>query len=536
MNVDWGAAMKNRILIITLAILTVGLFVSANILAGEDPDPEVPPPSQQQTAVGRVSVVHGQVSTAHGDAGEWTAATVNTPLVPGDRVSTADHSRAELQLDPATVMRLEERTEARVADLEQNKMQLQLASGLVDFSVLNGAQADVEIDTPNVGVHPLAPGLYRIQVNSDSDTQLIVRRGEAEVLTNQGTTKVEAGQMIQIHGTDDPEYRVVQAPGGDDFDKWSSDRDRQIQSVQASPHSDPSYVGSSDLDTYGQWSEVPDQGWCWTPQVDIGWTPYSVGHWGWEPSWGWTWIGGEPWGWVPYHYGSWFFFGGLWRWRPSLGGWGRGGFFAGNRWGAGARFMPGGGFINGRPHAYAAGFGMHSNFASPGRAAGGPSSFRGSSSSWHGFQRANQSSRWPAAVNGGGHASPQGGQYNWQRYASPSSYSGARQGYTNAPRSYAGGGYAGRSGSSYYGGGSRPPLNLNPQIMRQRAPSGGYNGGGRSYSAPSGNYGGGRGYSAPSGGHTYSAPRSSGGGGGSSHSSGGGGGGHSSGGHGGGRR
>ena len=206
-----------------------------------------------------------------------------------------------------------------MADLEQNKIQIQLASGLVDFSVSKGTQADAEIDTPNMGVHPLSPGIYRIQVNSPTETLLIVRQGEAEVLTNQGSTKVEAGQMIQIHGTDNPEYKVDPAPGGDDFDKWCSDRDRQIQSAQAWQHTDPQYTGSSDLDTYGQWSEVPDYGWCWTPQVDAGWVPYSAGNWGWEPYWGWTWISAEPWGWAPYHYGRWFMYGGSWRWWPARG-------------------------------------------------------------------------------------------------------------------------------------------------------------------------------------------------------------------------
>ncbi len=69
-----------------------------------------------------------------GDAGEWVAGTVNTPVVPGDKVATADRSRAEVQLDFANVMRLAEHTEAKVADLEQNKIQIQLASGLVEFS------------------------------------------------------------------------------------------------------------------------------------------------------------------------------------------------------------------------------------------------------------------------------------------------------------------------------------------------------------------------------------------------------------------
>ena len=534
--------MKNRFYVIAVAVLSMGLFVTANIWAQDGPpmQPQAPPQGQPQAqpSVGRLSVLHGEVSTMHGDAGDWVASTVNTPVVPGDKLATGDRSRAEVQLDPANVMRLDQHTEAQVADLAQGKIQIQLASGLVDFSVYGGTQADVEVDTPNMGVHPLAPGVYRIQVNSASETQLIVRQGEAEVLTNQGSTKVEAGQVINIHGTDNPEYKIDQTSGGDDFDKWCNDRDRQIQTVEAAQsaqpaqHGEPPYVGSSDLDAYGQWSEVPDQGWCWTPQVDAGWVPYTVGRWGWEPYWGWTWISAEPWGWAPYHYGSWFMFGGHWRWRPDRGGMGyRGGYFPGNRWGTlnGGRFG-GGSAMSGRSGANMQSFGARSNSMTR----GGQPGVRGSSNSWQGFGRGSQSGGWSAVGNGSrtgfqGRSAPgtQGGQYNWQRFASPSPYGGGRQGYSSQTRSY--------SGGSYGGGGSRPPLNLNRPIMRQRAPnSGSYGGGGRSYSQSSG---GSRNYSAPSGGggRSYSAPRSSGGGGGG-HSSGGGGG-HSSGGgsHGGGR-
>ncbi len=313
--------MKNRFSLIALAILSMGWFVTSNGRADDQPQPDAQPqaPPQAQTSVGRISVIHGDVTTMRGDGGQWVAGTVNTPVVPGDSVATADRSRAEVQFDFANVMRLDQHTEAKVADLEQNKIQIQLASGLVDFSVSNGAQADAEIDTPNMGVHPLAPGIYRIQVNSPTETLLIVRKGEAEVLTNQGSTKVEAGQIIQIHGADNPEYKIDPAPDGDDFDKWCFDRDRQIASAQAWQHTDQSYTGSSDLDNYGQWEQVPDYGWCWTPQVDAGWVPYSAGNWGYEPYWGWTWISYEPWGWAPYHYGRWFMYGGRWAWWPARG-------------------------------------------------------------------------------------------------------------------------------------------------------------------------------------------------------------------------
>jgi hypothetical protein len=324
--------MKNRLLLITLAILTMGCFIASKVRAQNPPEePQEPQaPQAPQTAVARLSVIHGDVSTMRGDSGEWVAGTVNTPVVPGDKVATADRSRAEVQLDFANIMRLDQRTEAKVADLAQNKIQIQLSSGLVDFSIFKGTEADVEIDTPNMGVHPLAEGLYRVQVNSATETQLTVLRGQAEVLTDQGNTKVEAGQIIFIHGADNPEYRVDQAPGRDDFDKWAGDRDRQITQAQTWQHTDPQYTGANDLDAYGQWEQVPGYDFCWTPQVDMGWAPYRMGRWGYEPYWGWTWISAEPWGWAPYHYGRWFMYGDRWHWWPGRG-------FGGGRpaWGPG---------------------------------------------------------------------------------------------------------------------------------------------------------------------------------------------------------
>jgi len=117
--------MKNRILLIALAILSIGLLITLSGRAQDGP-PEQPqgPPQEQpqaQSVIGRLSVIHGQVSTMHGDGTAWTPATVNTPIVLGDKVSTADRSRAEVQLDPANVIRFDQRTEAQVADLQSNK-------------------------------------------------------------------------------------------------------------------------------------------------------------------------------------------------------------------------------------------------------------------------------------------------------------------------------------------------------------------------------------------------------------------------------
>lgn len=132
--------MKKRILLIALAILSIGILVTVSGRAQED-SPEEPQAQPQEqppasTTVGRLSVVQGQVSTMHGDGTGWSTATVNTPVVLGDKLSTADRSRAEVQLDANNILRMDQHTEAQVADLQATKINIQLASGLVDYSAL----------------------------------------------------------------------------------------------------------------------------------------------------------------------------------------------------------------------------------------------------------------------------------------------------------------------------------------------------------------------------------------------------------------
>jgi hypothetical protein len=341
-------------ILIAALMISIPLFLGTPQVRAQDQPPgpdqpaQAPAPDQPQQGAGRVSFIHGDVSTMRGDSGEWVATIVNAPLVPGDSIATAQRSRAEVQLDYANILRLEQSSEAKLADLERGRIQIQVASGLVSLSVLKGTEAEVEIDTPNMAVHPRGEGTYRIQVNSPSDTQVTVRKGAADVSTQQGSTTVENGQVIYVKGTDNPEYRIDRAAASDEFDQWNRDRDRATEQAESYRYTNRYYTGANDLDQYGNWENVPDYGWCWTPAVDAGWVPYADGRWVWEPYWGWTWVSYEPWGWAPYHYGRWLWYGNSWCWWPgyvtpfyrpiwapayvSFFGFGRG------RWGFGAGF------------------------------------------------------------------------------------------------------------------------------------------------------------------------------------------------------
>jgi hypothetical protein len=308
--------MKRQFLNAVVAAIIFGLMGLGSMKA-QQAGPEQQ--EQPQQGVARVSLINGDVSTQRGDSGDWVAATVNAPVVPGDSVSTGNGARAEIELDYANIVRLDQSTTVKIADLARNHIQIQVSQGLIEFSVFKGTEANVEIDTPNMSVQPAGEGEYRIEVASPTQTRVTVRKGEAQVSTPQGSTTVGTNQMITVQGpTNDAQFRVDPAPGRDEWDQWNSDRDRAILSAQSWSHTNQYYTGSEDLDRYGHWVYVPDYGQVWQPYVeDPGWAPYRVGRWCWEPYWGWTWVSYEPWGWAPYHYGRWFFSGNSWCWWPG---------------------------------------------------------------------------------------------------------------------------------------------------------------------------------------------------------------------------
>ncbi len=310
--------------------------------------------TSENNGVGRVSLIHGDVSTQRGDSGDWSAAQLNAPLMTGDKVSTGDKARAEIQLDYANILRISDHTQANIVNLTRKNIQIQLGHGMANYTVLGNSDADAEIDTPNVAIRSeRRASSFRILVTADDHTEVLVRKGEVEITTPQGGTRVGENQFITIKGNgDQTQYRIGDAPARDDWDQWNSDRDHMIQGSVSRRHTNDYYTGTQDMDGYGQWRDVPDYGSAWFPNEGSDWSPYSEGNWVYEPYWGWTWVPNEPWGWAPYHYGRWFQYGGAWGWWPgpvgypyyrplwapayvSFFGWGGGfGFGFGGGWGS----------------------------------------------------------------------------------------------------------------------------------------------------------------------------------------------------------
>ena len=276
-------------------------------------------PARTDQGVGRVSMIHGDVSTQRGDSGTWSAAVLNQPVVNGDKVSTGVGGRAEVQLDYANILRLGSNAQANIANFTNRYIQIQVSQGLANYSVFGESEAEPEIDTPNVAVHPAhVDGVFRIEVRPDGDSIIIVRKGQAQISTPQGIADIKQGDMATVRGSGaDAKYKITPAPERDDWDRWNSERDHMIHEAASWRNTNKYYVGSEDLDSNGTWENAPDYGQVWVPNEPDGWAPYQDGDWTWEPYYGWTWVGYEPWGWAPYHYGRWMWYGGAWAWWPG---------------------------------------------------------------------------------------------------------------------------------------------------------------------------------------------------------------------------
>jgi hypothetical protein len=278
----------------------------------------------------RISLIDGELLIQRGDDEEWTAASVNLPLRPHDRLWTTDGARGEVQFDDGTAIRIAENTSLDLLGLDQNMTQMQLTLGVASVTTPPSRRAtSFEIDTPQASLQLSPSSTIRIDVAEDGSTVITVREGEATINRNEGPLTVAANQSVAIEGGDSPRYELESAAAEDGWDRWVDERAGQLAETKSREHlgadaAETGGMGATELDTYGSWDQVPTYGWVWTPRVAASWVPYQAGRWIWREPWGWTWVSYEPWGWLPYHYGRWIVVAPLgWVWipGPALGYW-----------------------------------------------------------------------------------------------------------------------------------------------------------------------------------------------------------------------
>ncbi|HEX3128529.1 MAG TPA: DUF6600 domain-containing protein [Thermoanaerobaculia bacterium] len=281
---------------------------------------------------GYFRAIDGSATLIQAGSGTRTPAEINQPVMAGDRILVPGSSRVEIVLPDRNILRLDGGTEitleqlAASADRDDPNTVLRLHDGNILLTVIADSLGDQlpRVDTPNAAVYPQAYGTYRITSSQDTFTEVTVRRGKAEVVTDRGSEEVRADETGVVEGERDARIEVESAANYDSLERWASrlDDEARYASTNDDYLDDNLRYQAAPLARYGGWISVGGRSY-WRPRVSVGWTPYSQGRWAYTPA-GLTWVSYEPWGWVPYHYGSWDYlpsYGWVWqagyRWAPA---------------------------------------------------------------------------------------------------------------------------------------------------------------------------------------------------------------------------
>ncbi len=297
------ARLRNLAAVIGIAVLTISSWASAD------------PPSR----VARLGYLTGEISFSPAGENDWSRASINRPLTTGDRLWADAGARAEIQVGGAMI-RMNAGTGVSILNLDDRIVQLQLTQGTLNVRVrrLEANQA-FEVDTPNLAFTLRQPGEFRISVDADGNaTEIIVRKGQGEVYGEGAAYVIDSRQPYRFTGTGLRDYDLFDAPRQDEFDRWSSDRDRSYDNSASARYVSQDVVGYQDLDANGVWRVDATYGNVWVPtRVAADWAPYRDGHWAWVDPWGWTWVDDAPWGFAVSHYGRWTNMHGTWGWVPG---------------------------------------------------------------------------------------------------------------------------------------------------------------------------------------------------------------------------
>ena len=312
-----------------LAALVAGVLLLVPSLRAEDDNPTNAAPAR---AV-RLSSVDGEVHLFQGGQAVTDQAVANTPLFEGARIDTGNDGRAEIQFEDGSVARVSPQSSITLSVLRgqsngsDRDAEILLGSGLGYFEIQGDSQTNhMRVRFGDTVV--TTGGFTVIRINLDkAPGEVAVFSGNAHIEGGSSPTlDLHGGESVALNATDPNSYNVAETIEPDSWDAWNSDRDQELTTAQASrtpatdSQPDNRNPAWSDLDANGNWYNVPDQGYVWSPYdaSNPGWDPYGNGYWMNNPNYGYMWISGEPWGFMPYQCGAWNYYSSFgWGWAPG---------------------------------------------------------------------------------------------------------------------------------------------------------------------------------------------------------------------------
>ncbi len=311
----------SKIFRLALAAATSGLALATAAPALAQPagapgqQAEINPP----TRVGGLARLSGTVSFHTADQDEWSPAVLNYPVTQGDAFWTQPGAQAQIDISDTSIA-LNATTELDTSTLNDQNLTATLPQGEAYLRVRDLLPGEsYTIVTPRGAVSIASPGRYDIVAGDTQAPTLVTVLDGTATLSDGISLQVTAGQTAEIAGDQAPFQGQLVPAMRDPFVAQMLARAHPV--VARGPAPPPLVAqmpGGAELAEYGSWSQTPQYGDVWYPQVASGWVPYREGHWAYVAPWGWTWVDSDPWGFAPFHYGRWVDVGGRWGWMPGI--------------------------------------------------------------------------------------------------------------------------------------------------------------------------------------------------------------------------
>jgi hypothetical protein len=302
----------------TLCLVLAGLVLSISAFG------------DSQVRIVRLSEVDGNVQVDRNAAQGYEKAFLNSPIIEGTKLRTDADSRAEVEFEDGSTLRITPGTVVEFPVLSLRDSGAKASTMKVDqgTAYLNFTGAKNDEFVLMFGREKLAftkPAHLRVEMKDTSAT-LAVFKGDVQVEGPSGTVEAGKKQSVSFDFENQDRSTLAKNFEPDPFDSWDNQQAQYHQQYNNGSYNSysPYAYGVSDLNYYGNFFNVAGYGMMWQPYfVGAGWNPFMDGAYLWYPGFGYTWVSAYPWGWTPYRYGSWRFLPGYgWVWQPGgLTGW-----------------------------------------------------------------------------------------------------------------------------------------------------------------------------------------------------------------------
>ena len=271
----------------------------------------------------RLSQVRGKVDIDRHIGRGYEEAFANIPITGGTRLHT-DVGLAEVEFEDNSTVRLTPDTEVEFTMLKRTATGSTINTVNVLHGMIYANEANTKGNTftitagkalvamtPSSHIRLTMDGLKSNMVVLDGSVQFTDPFAFTSTISHKKSLDFDASGSIQ------PEFAKVEESAFDEWDRNGNDYQKLYASQRMSGGN--GLYGSSDLNYYGSFTNLPGCGSLWQPYfVSAAWSPYDNGMWAYYPNVGYSWVSPYPWGWLPFHSGNWVNCGGAgWGWQPG---------------------------------------------------------------------------------------------------------------------------------------------------------------------------------------------------------------------------